>query len=147
MDSQSDKKIIPNKLMHLSTIFIFFIFINVSVGQTLSEAMDNYENMQYDIAIKTFNKVWKKDKTDNEINYMYGKCILRANTDRTKAIKHLEIVIGNDINYKDVNFELAKAYTYKHEFNKAKQVLNFFLKNYDFSEETAKKNEIADKDK
>ena len=107
----------------------------ISRSQTLSLAMEAYENLQFDLALKSFSKVWKKNKSDNEINYMYGKCILRANTNRKEAKKYLEIVIGNDINYKDANFELGKAYMYNQEFDKARQVLNFFLKNYNFEDD------------
>ncbi len=132
---------------HFKNHFLVIIFIFsslapiISNGQTLRDALDAYDNLQFDLALKSFKKVWKKNKTDNEINYMYGKCILRANTDRTEAKKYLETVIGNDINYKDANLELGHAYTYTHEYSKAKQVLNYFLKNYNFNNDNKDKNE------
>lgn len=122
-------------------ILLSSIIPTISNAQTLRDALDSYDNLQFDLALKSFKKVWKKNKTDNEINYMYGKCILRANTDRTKAKKYLETVIGNDINYKDANLELGIAYTYTQEYEKAKQVINYFLKNSDFNNNDKDKNE------
>lgn len=129
------------------TLTLLLTLPNISYSQTIALAMEAYENLQFDIALKSFNKVWKKNKTDNEINYMYGKCILRANTDRKEAKKHLEIVIGNDINYKDANFELGKAYVYTEEFDKARQVINYFLKNYNFDAMEEDKDEEDSKNK
>ncbi|MBN2669304.1 MAG: PD40 domain-containing protein [Bacteroidales bacterium] len=117
------------------TFLILFVYSSNTKAQGLSEAMEAYENLQYDIAVKSFEKAWKKDPSNIEINYYFGKCILRADVDRTEAIKYLEAVIGADVNYKDASLELGKAYMYKRDFVKAQQVLNHFLKNYDFDDD------------
>lgn len=119
-----------NTFKHPFMAVILFWLLPVNLmAQSFSYAMEAYENMQYDIALKFFNKAWKKDKDNLKINYFYGKSILKSNTDRTEAIPYLEYIVGENINYKDVTLELGKAYIYKHEFSKAEQTLNYFIKN------------------
>ena len=116
-------------LKHLFIVFLILISF-ISYSQNSQLAQEHFNNKQYDLALKFFKKAWKKNKTDIEINYLYANCILKSNSDRSSAINLLEYVIGVDINYKNANLFLAKAYTYKHEYNKSKQVLDFFIKNY-----------------
>jgi len=125
-----DKKI--KAFVTVAIILLTIIPFN-SKSQSIKDIMEAYDNYQYETALKFLKKLWKKDKNNTELNYMYGKSILRSNTDRREAKKYLEIVIGNDISYKDANLEMGKAYVYHKEFKKAKQILNFFLKNYNFS--------------
>jgi tetratricopeptide (TPR) repeat protein len=121
-----------NKIGLISVI----LFISVSLkSQSLSYALEAYENFQYDLALKEFKKVWRKKKDDIKINYLYGKCILRSDIDRTKAIPLLETVLGNDINYEDISFEMGKAYMYDFKFDNSKQLLEYFLKNYNFEDD------------
>jgi hypothetical protein len=82
------------KKLLLYSIIISFVFLQVSktYAQDLSFALESYENMQYDLALKDFGKVWKKQKEDLEVNLMYGKCILKANIDRTTALPYLKTV-------------------------------------------------------
>ena len=128
----TNSRLLNNSL--LTVLTIVYLLTNNLYSQGLSQAKEAYDNLQFDLAIKSLKKVWKKNKTDNETNYILGKCILKSNSDRSEAIQYLETVIGNDINYKDANFQLAKAYTYSHEFDKARKVLDFFTKNYNFPE-------------
>lgn len=119
-----------NTFKYLFTAVILLWLIPLkTTAQNLPTAMEAYENLQYNIALKYFNKAWKKDKNNLEINYFYGKSILKANTDRSKAIPFLEFIVGENINYKDVTLELGQAYIYKQEFTKAQQSLNYFIKN------------------
>ena len=117
------KKLIP-------IILIIFLSSYFSYGQNLKSAKENFNNKQYDLALKYFKKAWEKDKTNTELNYTYADCILKSNSDRTKAINLLEFVIGVDVNYKQVNLLLAKAYCYNNKYAKAESVLNFFKTNY-----------------
>lgn len=122
-------KLLKNKVLILFSILFLFL-ISSAYSQNYKIGMEAYENLQYDIATKYLKKAWKKDKDNKKLNYLLGKSILRANTDRREAKKYLEIVIGYDINYKNANLELGKAYMYCHEFKKARQLLNYFIDNY-----------------
>jgi len=121
------------KIYNTKLILLFVILIlNNSLllnAQTMADAMEAFENGQYDIASKSFEKLWKKDQSSNEINYMYGKSILLSNGERHLAIPPLETLIGNDINYKDATLLLAQAYTYNLSFEKARNMLDYFIKN------------------
>jgi len=117
------------KKLLLYSIIISFVFLQVSktYAQDLSFALESYENMQYDLALKDFGKVWKKQKEDLEVNLMYGKCILKANIDRTTALPYLKTVFNKDKNYKDVCLALGITYMYKHQFDTAKKYLQQYL--------------------
>ncbi len=128
------------KQITLNLFLILLLIPFISKSQSLRDVMDAYDNYQYEAALKILKKIHKKNPTDTELNYIYGKSILRANTNRKEAKKYLEIVVGNDINYKDANLELGEAYMYTQEFNKAKQVLNFFIKHHDFTTDENKDN-------
>jgi len=117
------------KKAYFYSIILFFIFSqNLTVqAQDLSFAMESYENMQYDLALKDFAKVWKKQKEDLEVNLMYGKCILKANVDRTTALSYLKTVFNKDNKYKDICLALGITYMYKHQFDTAQKYLKQYL--------------------
>ena len=58
---------------------------------------------------------------------MYGKCILKANVDRTTALPYLKTVFNQDKKYKDVCLALGISYMYKHQFDSAKKYINQYL--------------------
>ncbi len=119
----------------ISLFTLIICTITISYSQDLSDALETMNNKQYDLSLKFFRKAWKKKKNDKNICYLYGKSILNSNTEKTDAIPLLKSVVDKDIDYKDVSLYMGKAYFYNYEFEKAQQLIEYFLKKYDFSKD------------
>ncbi len=131
------------KSLILLLAFVGFT-IKISYSQDLSNALETMNNNQYDLSLKFFKKAWKKKKNDIEICYLYGQSILKSNTQKSDALPLLETVFKKDKDYKALSLYMGEAYFYNYQFEEAKEFLEYFLENYDFSkdkEEQAKKRE------
>jgi hypothetical protein len=112
-----------------SSIFILLtISINVfSQAEVLGDADSNFEDENYEVALKQYLKVYKKYKDDPKVNFRVGFCYLKTNYDKAKSLPYLlfaDSVKGSS--FESIQFNLAQAYFYRHDFEKA----NNFAKKY-----------------
>ena len=119
-------------MKNILTIIIIITYLSVFSQKKdyLKIALDLYYNYEYNLAIKPFQKTWKKNKKDININYMYAVCIIKSTTDRALAIPLLEYIYSVDTMYKDANFYLTKAYMHASNYDKADETLKYFLSYY-----------------
>ena len=105
-------------------IFAIFTFISSSIfaQYDLSDADGNFDDGNYEVALKQYLKVYKKLKTDVKVNYRIGFCYLNTNYDKAQALPYLLFVDSvKGSNYETLLFDLAKAYFHRHDFDKAKE--------------------------
>lgn len=111
----------------------------------ISDANANFDDENYEVALKQFLKLYKKHSNDAEVNYKIGVCYLETNYDKKSALNYLlkanslKPNISNSIYYDialayyhSLNFEKAKEYALKYsETQKLKsdelEVLDKFL--------------------
>lgn len=113
-------------------LIIFFLFcalIQVSGQPTKGSAASHFNDQNYEIALKQYLRLIKKDKSDPEIITNLGLCYLYTEGDKTEAIPYLEHVDRLPDSDKKIHLELGKAYFYANEFSKATKTINEFLKN------------------
>jgi len=82
-------------------------------------AASAYAKGNYPEAIKNYKKLLFTDSRNSEYNHRIGVSYLLSNSDKSKAIQHLEEA-ERDENYdKEVIYHLARAYHMNYEFDRA----------------------------
>jgi len=116
------------KIFTLTLISIYFI-INAQVN--FKEAYSLYEDENYYIALKQFKRLYKRNKDDVKINYYMAMCYLKTDGIKKNALQHLIKVkkSGSDEIPADIEYQLAKAYFYNQEFDKAKAIFKSYKEN------------------
>ncbi len=99
-------------------------------------AKEYFDFGNYKCALEEYKILVAKKPKNVEYNYNLGVCYLRADEDKTKAIKYLEFVAQQDKYDSQVLFELANAYHHNKEFDKA---IKYFEQ---FNEETKYKDSL-----
>lgn len=104
---------------------------------TENDADDLFEEENYPVALKIYEKLYKKDSQNVYMNYKMGVCYLNCNANPKAALKHL-IKAEKEKKQDDYvyYFELAWAYLNNEKFDKALETLqkskNLAVKNADF---------------
>ncbi|MCX7953897.1 MAG: hypothetical protein N3A01_01760 [Bacteroidales bacterium] len=119
------------KLFNFIIIMCLSFTISYTQDEILYDANANFEDENFEVALKQFLKLYKKKQYINnpEINYKLGVCYLYTNYDKSKALKHL--LFADSVypkGFKDIDFYLAQAYFHNYNFDKAKELLKKYIK-------------------
>ncbi|MBI5538799.1 MAG: PD40 domain-containing protein [Bacteroidia bacterium] len=113
----------------LSLVFILaFTFSSFSQAEILGDADSNFEDENYEVALKQYLKIIKKYKDDPKVNYRVGYCYLKTNYNKGKALPYLlfaDSVKGSS--FESIQFDLAQAYFYRHNFENATSFAKKYL--------------------
>ena len=82
----------------------------------------------YGQALDELKLALKKEPEDLKLNQLIAECYLNTNEDKTKAIATLEKVLKGGKYDAIVLFDLAKAYAYSDELDKAVEFFNRYKK-------------------
>jgi hypothetical protein len=113
-------------------LFLVFLMSCISISgfaqYDIDDANANFDDENYEVALKQFLKGYKKVKTDVKVNYRIGYCYLKTNYDKVQALPYLLFVDSvKNGDYESLQFELAQAYFHKHDFDKAIEHAKRFL--------------------
>ncbi|MBI2966259.1 MAG: PD40 domain-containing protein [Bacteroidetes bacterium] len=129
--------------IHL-TYLQFFFYLPLAFAQTpgggsgtVSEgkADEYFRAGNYPAALKQYYQLAKKDSTNIEYRHRLASCYLRCNTDKKKAVPHLEYIADKKKNNPDFLYELGLAYHYALKFD-------FAVKTYNQYKELTKKTDV-----
>jgi len=82
-------------------------------------AREHFKKTNYLFAIPEYKTLLKVERENADYNYELALCLLRTNCDRTLAIPYLERACKQTKFPADAKFQLAVAYTYQNEWDKA----------------------------
>ncbi len=85
-----------------------------------SDADANYDDFNYEVALRQYKKVYKYFKDDSEVNYRLGICILNTNENKTEALQYLKIADSLSKNpIPSMKYDMARALYYSKRFDEA----------------------------
>ena len=92
------------------------------------EAEFNYKAMNYQGAMKIYERLVLTEPNNAEFNYRLGNCYLQTNIAKQKAVPYLEFAANANTKDKpkDVLFDLGKAYHFAGLFDKALETFEAF---------------------
>jgi len=112
-------------------LFVLFVLFNFSsfAQYDITDADANFEDGNYEVALKQYLKAYKKLKTDVKINYRIGFCYLNTNYDKQKALPFLMYADSvKSTSFETLQFDLAQAYFHRHDFDKALKLSKEYIK-------------------
>jgi len=83
------------------------------------EANDFFKQGNYKEALVRYLRLFDTNTNSTDYNYRAGICYLKTNIDKSKAAEFLEFVSTQKDAPKDILYDLATAYHYNSEFDKA----------------------------
>lgn len=90
--------------------------------EELSDANTNFEDENYEVALKQYLKVYKRVSNDAQVNYRIGVCYLKTNFDKKSSLKYLLKADSLKPNYyPTIQFDIAQAYFHSLNFPKAQE--------------------------
>ncbi|PKP17605.1 MAG: hypothetical protein CVU05_15250, partial [Bacteroidetes bacterium HGW-Bacteroidetes-21] len=93
-----------------------------------SDADANYDDNNYEVALKQYRKIYKKFKDDAEVNYRVGFCILNTNEDRTEAYEFFRIADSLDSKaFPTIKLDMARSLYFSNKFDEAITLAKEFL--------------------
>ncbi len=115
------------KLFYLITVMFMLSSFTIYAQEELSDANSNYEDENYEVALKQFLKFYKKHSSEAQINYKIGVCYLKTNFDKKSALYYLLKAdsLKPNITY-SIYFDIAQAYFHSLNFEKAKEYAQKF---------------------
>ncbi len=124
-------------------VLTFFLSVSLIAQEILSDANTNFDDENYEVALKQYLKVYKKFSKDPVINYRIGYCYLRTNYNKKEALKYLLIADSLKPNITpSIYYDLAMAYFHNLNFSKAEEYLQKYT-----SSKKLKPEELAIADK
>lgn len=88
-----------------------------------NDARDNFSKGNFKGSLIEYTELLKSDPKNTTFHYRTALCYLNLNTDKSKAITHLEFVIKQAGYDKQALLELGKAYHYAYRFDEAIEIL------------------------
>lgn len=82
-------------------------------------AREHFKKTNYLFAIPEYKTLLKVERENADYNYELALCLMRTNCDRTTAIPYLERACKQSKFPADAKYQLAVAYTYKNDWDKA----------------------------
>lgn len=82
-------------------------------------AREHFKKTNYLFAIPEYKTLLKVERENADYNYELALCYLRTNCDRTMAIPYLERACKQSKYPADAKYQLAIAYTYQYDWDKA----------------------------
>ena len=72
--------------------FVSFLFINIAVAQEITSkiASENFNQGDFNTALKNYLELVKQEPENSKYNYRIGVCYLNTNIDKAKAVGYLE---------------------------------------------------------
>lgn len=108
----------------ISIFAILLISINLNAQSTnIRSANFHFKQENYAVALDLYEKVWKADTTNVDVNYKLGICYLNCNKQPGKALHYLlnaEHEIGNEPEFL---LNTGKAFLYNYDFSNAQNYL------------------------
>lgn len=90
--------------------------------EELSDANTNFEDENYEVALKQYLKIYKKMSNDHQVNYKIGICYLKTNFDKKSSLQYLLKADSLKPNYyPTILFDIAQAYFHSLNFEKAQE--------------------------
>lgn len=112
------------KYFNVITLLACLIFMSTAFGQKSHKvAAEHFRNNNYIAALPVYMSLLKTDSLNVEYAVNAAKCMLRTNTDRTRAIPVLEMLVRNNVATGETHFLLAKAYTFEYNFGMSSLIL------------------------
>ncbi len=104
---------------YLIIAFIIFGFSKLPAQDPRKEGDSFFDEFNYKTAIEYYEKAVKKDSSDVDLRHNMAICYLNLNIDRKVAIPHLEWVTKQKKFDEYAWYDLARAYHFNHQFDKA----------------------------
>ncbi len=104
---------------YLIIAFVIFGFSKLEAQDYRKEGDSFFEELNYKAAIEQYEKAFKKDSSEVELRHNMAICYLNLNIDRKVAIPLLEWVTKQEKFDEYAWYDLARAYHYNHQFDKA----------------------------
>jgi len=95
-------------------------------GTVKGEANDLFKMENYKDALPKYLRLFETNTNSTDYNYKTGICYLRTNVDKAKAADYLEFVSTQKDAPKDILYDLALAYHYNGEHEKAIETFEKF---------------------
>ena len=112
------------KLFKLGFAVAFILAsVNLNAQKPSKKAAEFFKNQNYLGALPIYQSLLEKDSLNVEFATNAAKCMLNINMDKTEAIPILERLVVNNAAEGEVFFLLAKAYTFKYDFESSSKML------------------------
>lgn len=125
-----------------NTILIFLSITSIKVfSQTaefkalMTDAESKLKIENYEDALDDYLQLVKLDPKNETVNYNTAVCYLNTNTNKSKAVPYLEIVVRNEKHNPNADFLLGRAYQFANRFDDAIASFEKFKKNAKGKEE------------
>ena len=105
-------------------LLIFFV-VSMS-GQDLNEAKEHFKNENFLSAIISYRLHLADHPEDKNALKNIGVCYLNSNIDKAKSIRYFKKCLAFDSYDKDILYYLARAYSYKLDYDKALEYLQLY---------------------
>ncbi len=112
---------------------------------SLNNALLLYDEGNYLLALPIFDNLYNHHPSENFLKYSYGKCALYRSDKYDVALKMLEEVYEKNKKIADIDFDLARAYHYNYQFDKADEKVNNYLNQKRLNPESKAKAQLLKK--
>lgn len=93
-----------------------------------SDADANFDDSNFEVALKQYIKVYRKYKDDPQVNHRLAICILNTNEDKTLALQYLKIADSiAKTPIPTMKFDMARALYYSKRFDEAEAMAKDYL--------------------
>ncbi len=118
-----------NKKVYVTFLIVFFTNIPIQLfSQQVTEAtaLAKFNEGKYELALKEYMSLYKTDAENPKLNYQIGRCFIRLNADRTRAISYFEKIVEKEeyVNNQQFYYDFAIAHFHAHHFDVAIYMLN-----------------------
>ena len=126
----------------IPVVFVFFsatVFSQTAEFKSmLVDAETKLKIENYEEALEEYLQLVKLEPKNETVNYNTAVCYLNTNTNKSKAVPYLEIVIRSEKHNPNADFLLGRAYQYANRFDEAIASFDKFKKNTKGNEENLK---------
>jgi len=99
----------------------------LSEKDLLKKANWYFEKENYLAALPLYDKLYERAKDNTEYTFLLGVCYTFKSDDKDQALEMLEKVLNVDPKYKNLNFQLGRAYHINNKFDDAIKYFNLSL--------------------
>jgi hypothetical protein len=108
--------------------FLLFLPVIAFSQADKSDADDNFDDANYEVALKQYIKVYRKYKDDPQVNHRLAICILNTNEDKTLALPYLKIADSiAKTPIPTMKYDMARAMYYSQKFDEAETMAREYL--------------------
>lgn len=112
-------------------LFTLFLFINIAIAQEVTSkiASENFNQGDFNLALKNYLELVKQEPENSKYNYRIGVCYLNTNIDKAKAVSYLEKTLQLPEPDANTYYLLGRAYHFAYRFNEAIKMYEQFKAN------------------